>query len=320
MYDGECPMCTNAAHAIRMKQKYGSLHLIDARTSTDNPLVKMLTQHGLDLDEGMVIYANGKFYHGKDALAFMASHADPRNLFSLLCKNLFWSDFLSKLTYPWMRATRNMLLRHRQVGRIDNLNLKSDPIFKSIFGASWGDLPPVIKKHYANRPYTNDRVVVEGVLDTFCAGPIKWFAPLFLLIGGIPPHTENTVPVIVHFESDKETKAFHFNRVFHFKKIKPYHFKSRMIQIKGDEVVELMRFGIGWRMKYLWEDGRVKLTHKGYALSFLGHLIPLPLTALIGKGYAEEIPVDDNTFDMMVCITHPWFGKVYEYKGRFCIK
>jgi len=41
---------------------------------------------------------------------------------------------------------------------------------------------------------------------------------------------------------------------------------------------------------------------------------------LIGEGNALEKPVDDDTFDMQVDITHPWWGKVYEYKGRFHLK
>jgi hypothetical protein len=194
---------------------------------------------------------------------------------------------------------------------------ENEPIFKSIFGASWDDLPPVMRKHYANRPYTQDKNTVEGVLDVQCAGPIKTFAPLFWLMGGVPPHTEQNVPVTVHFESDENSKFFTFNRIFHFKTRKAYRFKSRMMQIKGNEVVEIMRFGIAWKMQYLWENGKVVLRHKGYALAIAGHLIPLPLTFVVGEGHAEETPIDDNTFDMFVTITHPWWGKIYEYKGRF---
>ena len=80
-----------------------------------------------------------------------------------------------------------------------------------------------------------------------------------------------------------------------------------------------MRFGFGWKMRYAWDGEKVVLSHKGYALQLFGHLIPLPLTILLGAGYAEEHPIDDNTFDMQTHITHPWWGKVYEYKGRFKI-
>ncbi len=52
-------------------------------------------------------------------------------------------------------------------------------------------------------------------------------------------------------------------------------------------------------------------------MNIFGYFIPLPLTFLIGKGYAEEIATDNKTFDMITHITHPWWGKIYEYKGRF---
>jgi len=81
-----------------------------------------------------------------------------------------------------------------------------------------------------------------------------------------------------------------------------------------------MRSRLGWRMSYGWEDERVKLKHKGYVLYVFGYFIPLPLTLLIGEGYGEEVAVDDDTFDMVVTITHSLWGKIYEYKGRFIVK
>lgn len=76
-------------------------------------------------------------------------------------------------------------------------------------------------------------------------------------------------------------------------------------------------FGICWRMNYLWEDNKVILRHKAYALKTFNHFIPLPVTWLLGRGDAEEWAIDDNTFAMRATITHPLPGKVYEYKGRF---
>lgn len=193
----------------------------------------------------------------------------------------------------------------------------SDPIFKSIFGAAWDNLPPVMKKHYANRTYTDDHVTVEGTLDVMCAGPIRALAPLFWLLGSIPPINQKNVPVTVHFRSSPDTKKFHFQRVFHFQGRKPYHFRSYMIQVENNDVVEITGGGMGWRMLYDWENGKVVMKHKGYALRLFGHYIPLPLEIFLGKGYAEEVAVDDNTFDMQMHLTHPRWGKIYEYKGQF---
>ena len=197
--------------------------------------------------------------------------------------------------------------------------MPNPPIFKTIFGDNWEKLPPVMHKHYANRPFSEDITTVEGRLDVFCAGPIKWFSLFFWLLRGVPPCSEKDVPVTVHFESDRRSRFFHFNRTFHFKSRKPYHFRSRMIQVEESEVIEVMWSRLGWRMNYAWEDERVKLKHKGYVLYLFGRFIPLPLTGLIGAGNAEEVVLDDHSFAMQVTIEHPWWGKVYEYKGQFSV-
>lgn len=317
VYDGECPICTQAAEALRIKQDYGALHTLNVRESNNDPLIAAINRLGLDLDEGMVIYADGKFFHGKDALKFIASYGDNKNVFMMAFKGLFWSNGISSLMYPWMRGARNWFLKRKNVQRIDNLELKNEPIFKSIFGDKWEELPPVMKRHYANRPYTQDITTVNGVLDVMCKPPLLYLSPLMKLLGQIPTRNETNVPVTVHFQSDVNSKSFSFNRIFNFANGKPYKFQSRMLQIKGDEVIEIMRFGLGWKLQYAWDGEKVILSHKGYALQIFGHLIPLPLTILMGAGYAEERPVDDNTFDMETHITHPWWGKIYEYKGRF---
>lgn len=317
VFDGECPICKHAAHALRIKEKLGDLVLVNARVQKDHPLLAVLASKKLDLDEGMVIFYKQKIFHGREALRFMSFHGSPQNPFNVFMKLFFLSNTIAHVTYPWMRGTRNWLLRRKKVGRIDNLNLHEEPIFKSIFGAAWDDLPPVMKKHYANRPYSDDVSVVEGTLDVMCKPPLLLLAPIMKAMGQIPCVNATDVPVTVRFESDQNTKAFHFVRTFHFQGKRPYVFHSRMVQVKGDEVVEIMRFGLGWKMRYGWDGAKVTLTHRGYVLCAFGHFIPLPLGFLMGKGYAEERAVNENTFDMVTHITHPWWGKIYEYKGQF---
>ena len=185
------------------------------------------------------------------------------------------------------------------------------PVFQSVFGHSWDSLPPVMQKHYANRADTDDETIVEGTLDVMCRPPLKW-------LGQIPVRNENTVPVTVIFKSD--TRSLHLVRTFHFAQGDAYVFRSRMIPIKDNEVIELMRFGLGWKTLYRWDGGKVVLEHDGYVLRLFGHYIPIPLTLLIGQAYAEETAINDHSFEMMTCIRHPWWGKVYEYKGRFRIQ
>ena len=81
--------------------------------------------------------------------------------------------------------------------------------------------------------------------------------------------------------------------------------------------MEIMSLGLCWNIHYLWKNNKVILRHKGYALKAFGHFIPLPITWLLGRGDAEEWAIDDNMFEMYAQLTHPLFGKIYEYKGQF---
>lgn len=189
-----------------------------------------------------------------------------------------------------------------------------EPIFKPIFGESWSNLPPVMHKHYANRPYSNDLSTAHGTLDVMC----KWYLkPFFWLFGTVPPYNELGVPVTVDFSSQPDSHAFCFDRTFHFQHYEPFHFRSRMTQMKGNEVMERMNYGICWHSYYAYDGEKVTLRHKGYSWRVGSINIPLPMTWLIGRGDADEWPVDDDTFDMCATIIHPLLGKVYEYKGRF---
>lgn len=191
------------------------------------------------------------------------------------------------------------------------------PIFKAIFDQCWDKLPIVLKKHYNNLANTNDQVVMTGQLDVMCKPPLLWLSPLLKLIGQMPARNEKNVAVSVCFQSHENTSAFHVNRTFHFKQGRPYVFRSKLLHVKENQVVELMRFGLGCKMRYLWDGEKIVLMHDGYVLRLFGYLLPLPLTFIFGEVYAEERAVDEHHFDMLMCIRHTLIGKIYEYKGRF---
>ena len=192
----------------------------------------------------------------------------------------------------------------------------TQPIFKSIFGKVWDKMPEVMHKHYANRPFSDEKFTAKGHLDI----NFKWYLkPIIYISGILPPYIEKSVPVTVDFISKKNSNAFCLNRTFYFKGKKPFNFHSKLLPVKNSEVMEILKYGLAWHCNYLWQNNKVILKHKGYSLRVFGRNISLPITWLLGNIEAEESVISEDEFSMFVKMTHPIFGKIYEYKGQFRI-
>ena len=315
-YDGDCPICSLAAHVLQIKKAVGDLHIVNAREDKAHPLLKEIQDRRLNLDDGMVLKYQGSYYHGEDALHMMALLGSGQGWFNRMNALLFSSKPLARFCYPTMRATRNILLRLKGVQKIRNLVINpQEPLFKSVFADQWNALPSVMQRHYAVRPFSKDIVKVEGHLDIT-------ISPLMSLMakstGMLLAYSGKNIPVTVVFGSDR-SGAFQFDRTFHFPDKGDVTFRSRMEWIKGNVLVEFMRFGIGWKLAYEWDGSKVILWHKGYVWRILGVMIPVPLALVIGKGHAEEVPISEDTFSMWTHARHPLFGSTFGYAGEFRI-
>jgi hypothetical protein len=192
-----------------------------------------------------------------------------------------------------------------------------EPIFRPIFGADWERLPPVMRDHYAVRAGSRDEVEVAGLMDVALAPVTRLMAPLLRATRTLVPMAGTGVPVTVRFSCGDGETAFRFDRIFCFPGRNPWHFRSRMVPVGGNEILEITASGLGWRAAYSFSEGKVRLEHRGYGVRRFGRLIPLPLTWIFGRASAEEVAIDDHSFRMRMEIRHPLFGLVYAYGGVF---
>lgn len=194
---------------------------------------------------------------------------------------------------------------------------KNEQVFKLVFGSAWEKLPPVFQKRYANRPFCNDVNTVEGKMEIHFSKLIAFFMPLFKLFHVLVPYQGKDIPVKVDFRSKIDSDGVFLERNFYFPGKKPYPFNSCMQAIKEQDVVERMAFGIGWRTHYFFDGKKVIMQHKSYVWQLFGLNIPLPLSLFIGKGYAEEEAIDNQSYRMSMTMTHFLFGVLYRYSGDF---
>ena len=119
IYDGECPLCRNFAVLLRLKRSLGELRLVNAREDKD--WMQRLTGLKLDLDQGIVLVVDQRYYYGADAMHRLALLSSRSNLFNQLNYHIFKSRTLSTWLYPVLRFGRNTLLKLLRKGKINNL-------------------------------------------------------------------------------------------------------------------------------------------------------------------------------------------------------
>lgn len=148
---------------------------------------------------------------------------------------------------------------------------------------------------------------------------MRLLSPLLNVFGALLPFDGEKIPAKVTFYSGLKTADFHFDRTVEPPGRPAFRFQSKLVQMSGNDVVEFMRFGIGWRAHYTISGNRVSLRHIGYVWRIGTVLIPLPLSFFIGAGSAAEEALTENSFKMWMAITHPVFGETYRYEGTFDI-
>lgn len=197
------------------------------------------------------------------------------------------------------------------------MSLTHNSFFKTIFAKQWDVMPNVLQRRYANATYSNDEVVVEGILDVHLSTWAKLLSPFLRICGALVPYADRNIPVTVRFNSELHSNAVWFNRTFNFANKSPYRFSSKWMPVKDETVIEFMRFGLGWKMRLHYDGKKVRMDHAGYIWQFGKYAIPLPFEFILGKGYATEEAISDDEFVMYFEILHPVFGKVFGYDGKF---
>jgi predicted DCC family thiol-disulfide oxidoreductase YuxK len=109
LYDGECPFCSRYVQHVRLREAVGVVSLANAREH--GALVDEVRRLGYDVDTGMVLKLNGRYYHGADCIHALALLTTPAGWFNRLNSLAFRSPTVAKTVYPVLRAGRNLALK-----------------------------------------------------------------------------------------------------------------------------------------------------------------------------------------------------------------
>ena len=117
LYDGDCPFCSSYVSFVRLRDAVGPITLADARTHP--ALVAESRALGYDIDVGMVLKLDGRYYFGGDCIHALSLLTTPSGVFNRLNRALFKSRRVARIAYPLLRAGRNLalaVLGRRRIG------------------------------------------------------------------------------------------------------------------------------------------------------------------------------------------------------------
>lgn len=108
VYDGDCPFCSDYAAYQRLREA-GEIELVDARRSRESLAAMGIS--GADLEDGMVVFVDGRRYDGADAMHALARITrPPRRLWVRALAAITSARPVARVLYPVLKLGRRVVL------------------------------------------------------------------------------------------------------------------------------------------------------------------------------------------------------------------
>ncbi|HLF96205.1 MAG TPA: DUF4166 domain-containing protein [Methylococcaceae bacterium] len=202
------------------------------------------------------------------------------------------------------------------------MSTRSQPLFQRALGnAAWNRLAPAVRRHYAMSAATAETRTLPGIMEEIYHAP--FIKPLLLFARGfdaLVPYRGRDVPVEVRNWTDPAyPQALFWHRTFRFADGRRTVFLSRMESDRPGEIVELLRFGVGIRMRVEEQNGALVYTALEHCWKIGSRLPGIPNWALLGTATIVERAISDDELHLDFAIKHPLFGRTFGYRGRFAL-
>jgi predicted DCC family thiol-disulfide oxidoreductase YuxK len=117
IYDGQCPFCANFVKLYAIRKKVAEVELIDARLQPG--LVQELRVQGMDVNDGMVVIWQGRYYFGAAGMHLLSVLGTESGIFEVFNQLLFRNRHVAGMVYPALAIGRRItlsLLRRKLIG------------------------------------------------------------------------------------------------------------------------------------------------------------------------------------------------------------
>lgn len=184
------------------------------------------------------------------------------------------------------------------------------PLMQQALGAQWQQLPTTLQAHYQHGTNTD-----VGALDIGYPRLMQPYLSFLRLLGALVNRRGKAVPTTVEKWMDGDTQRW--KRTITFPDGKVIFFNSHWVYAGGSELIEYVSPFMGLRMAVSVVDGKLHYSGRHLVLKLGSVLIPIPEWLVLGHTTIVETALDEGGFAMDFRLTHPWFGEVFRYAGKF---
>lgn len=200
---------------------------------------------------------------------------------------------------------------------------ESIPLLQTILSdEAWHRLAPAVRSHYRLSPNPPRTMTLSGMMDDIFHIPL--IKPLLLLasrLDALVAFAGSDIPVTVrNWTNPNRPQALFWHRTFTCPDGRTRIFRSRMEATeRPGEVVELLRYGVGIRMRVVEREGALVYLALEHCWKIGRWFVPIPNWALLGTATIVERAISDREVYLDFVIEHPWYGRTFGYRGRFSL-
>ncbi|MBS0356581.1 MAG: DUF4166 domain-containing protein [Proteobacteria bacterium] len=183
-------------------------------------------------------------------------------------------------------------------------------LMQQALGSDWDKLPPALQAHYRFGTTTD-----TGRMDIEYPRFMQPFLSVLRVFGALVNRRGQQVPTVV--EKSVAGERQHWRRTITYPDGKVIHFDSFWISAGHGQVIEFVNPVLGLQMAPYVTGNRLHYRGVRFVVKLGPILLPIPEWMVLGHTTIVEEAMDESHFVMDFRLTHPLFGQIFRYSGKF---
>lgn len=183
-------------------------------------------------------------------------------------------------------------------------------LMQQALGDDWDKLPSALQAHYRFGTTTD-----IGHMDIEYPRFMQPFLNLLRIFGALVNRGGQRVSTMV--EKSVVGNRQHWRRTITYPDGKVIYFDSFWVSAEQGQVIEFVNPVLGLQMAPYVAAGRLHYRGVRFVAKLGPVLLPIPEWMVFGHTTIVEEAVDENHFVMDFRLTHPLFGQLFRYAGKF---